>query len=138
MRDLIFGAVMLAAWASGAAAQQPCGDPQVGLFAGITLSETQQKQVDSVWTAHQSFREAMRAARRPGQGPDSAHVQLRTAMQEQMRQSYRAVLTPSQQVVFDSNVARMGQGGPGRGPRGRGGDASCGGARPAGSPAGGW
>jgi hypothetical protein len=116
VRSLIFGAVMVAAWASGAAAQQPCGDPQAGLFAGITLSEAQQKQVDSIWAAHQSFREAMLASRQPGQGRDSVHVQLRTAMQEQMRQSYRAVLTSPQQVVFDGNVARVPQCGPGHGP----------------------
>jgi hypothetical protein len=136
MHNLIFGAVMLAACASGAAAQQPCGDPQAGLLAGITLSETQQKRVDSIWTAHQSFRDAMLASRQPGQGRDSVHVQLRTAIQDQMRQSYRAVLTSPQQIIFDSNVARMPQCGPSHGPPRQGGGAPCGG-RGSGPPAGG-
>jgi Spy/CpxP family protein refolding chaperone len=131
MRGLILGAVMLLAGAPGAQAQRPGGSGrQAGLFAGIILSETQQKQVDSIRTAHEPVREAMRASRQPGRGRDSAHVQLRTAMQEQMRQSYRAVLTPAQQAVFDSNLARMPRGGPGQGPRRRGrGDAPCGAAR---------
>jgi Spy/CpxP family protein refolding chaperone len=139
MRGLILGAVILMAWAPSAKAQQLCGGGrQAGLFAGITLSETQQKQVDSVRAAHEPLREAMRASRQPGRGHDSAHVQLRTTMQEQVRQSYRAVLTPAQQVVFDSNLARMRQSGPGQGPRHRGGDdAPCGGARAADQPAGG-
>ena len=120
MRGLIIGAVMLTAWASAAAAQQPCGrGTQAGLFAGIILTEAQQKQVDSIRTAHQPVREAMRASREPGRGRDSAHAQLRTAMQEQMRQSYRAVLTPAQQVVFDSNAVRIPPGGPPPQPRRR-------------------
>lgn len=139
MRSLIFGAVMLVVWSPGAGAQQPCGGgSRAGLFAGIALSETQQKQVDSIRAAHEPVREAMRASRQPGRGHDSAHVQLRTAMQEQMGQSYRTVLTPSQQVVFDSNLARVRPGGQGQGPRRRrGGDAPCGSGRAADQPAGG-
>ncbi|HEX6104046.1 MAG TPA: hypothetical protein VFZ26_00595 [Gemmatimonadales bacterium] len=120
MRGMVLGAMVLAAWTSVASAQRPCGAPQGGrgLFAGITLTETQQRQVDSIQAAHQPVREAMQASRKPGQGRDSAHIRVRTAMQEQMRQSYRAVLTPAQQEVFDSNAARMPRGGPGR-PAGR-------------------
>jgi Spy/CpxP family protein refolding chaperone len=127
MRGLIFGMTMLVAWASGLQAQRPCGGgTQAGLFAGITLTETQQRQVDSIRQAHMPLHEAMRATRQPGQGHDSAHQQQRTAMQAQMRQSYRAVLTPAQQVVFDSNLARMHRGDRGRGPRvRRSGDAPC-------------
>jgi Spy/CpxP family protein refolding chaperone len=136
MRGLIIVAVMLT-WASAAATQQPCAHGgQAGLFAGITLTDSQQRQVDSIRTAHQPIHEAMRASREPGRGHDSAHVQLRTAMQEQMRQSYRAVLTPEQQVVFDGNVTRMRESGPGSRPHRRGGPAPCGSARPAGHPMG--
>jgi Spy/CpxP family protein refolding chaperone len=121
MRGLFFGMTMLAAWASGVQAQRPCGGGrQAGLFAGITLTDTQQRQVDSIRQAHEPHREAMRASRQPGRGRDSVHQQQRTAMQAQMRQSYRAVLTPAQRVVFDSNLVRMHRGEADRGPRGRG------------------
>ena len=75
------------------------------LFQGITLSDAQQKQIDSIRTA---YRPQMQSA-----GQD------RTARREVMQKEtadFRTVLTSDQQTTFDKNIAdmrsRMGRGGP--------------------------
>lgn len=114
---------------ASAAAQGRSPGPAAGrgMFADIVLTPEQERQVDSIRARHQEVRDAMRASRQPGTMPDSARIQMRTAMREQQRQAYRAILTPEQQKVFDRNVERMRQGdrpcpaGPGRGGGRRGG-----------------
>lgn len=89
-------------------AKDPAGQPPAGagrgqgggrgmqaLFEGITLSETQQKSVDSLNTA---FREKMQAA---GQGAD------RRAMMEERTKAIKAILTPEQAKTYDANVEKM-------------------------------
>jgi len=75
------------------------------LFNGITLTDAQQKQVDSIRTAYQP---QMQSAQRD---------ERRGLMQKQTA-DFRTVLTPDQQSTFDKNVAdmrsRMGNGGGGR------------------------
>ncbi len=77
-----------------------------GLFAGITLTPQQQTQVDSIWAAHQAYRQSMRSVRRPGQARDTAWLREHAETRDRMRQELRAVLTPSQQGVFDQNLER--------------------------------
>jgi len=104
-----------------AAQQQGGGPPQSGrgVFTDITLTAAQQKQVDSLWTANQPMRDAMRAQRQSGQRPDSAQMAAMRATRDQHLASYRAVLTPEQQKAFDKNIedmrARMGGMGAGSG-----------------------
>jgi Spy/CpxP family protein refolding chaperone len=74
------------------------------LFNGITLTDAQQKQIDSIRTA---YRPQMQSA---GQDRNAR----RDLMQKQTA-DYRTVLTPDQQTTFDKNLAdmrsRMGGGG---------------------------
>ena len=88
-------------------AKDPAGQPPAGgrgqgggrgmqaLFEGITLSETQQKSVDSLNAA---FREKAQAA---GQGAD------RRAMMEERTKAIKAILTPEQAKTYDANVEKM-------------------------------
>ena len=89
-------------------AKDPAGQPPAGggrgqgggrgmqaLFEGITLSETQQKSVDSLNAA---FREKMQAG---GQGGD------RRAMMEERTKAIKAILTPEQAKTYDANVEKM-------------------------------
>jgi Spy/CpxP family protein refolding chaperone len=95
--------------------KDPAGQPPAGggqgrggrgmqmLFEGITLTETQQKSVDSLNAA---FREKMQAA---GQGGD------RRAMMEERTKAVKAILTPEQQKTYDANVEKMRASRPGGG-----------------------
>ena len=88
-------------------AKDPAGQPPAGggrgqggrgmqvLFEGITLTEAQQKSVDSLNTA---FREKMQAG---GQGGD------RRAMMEERTKAIKAILTPEQAKTYDANVEKM-------------------------------
>jgi len=73
------------------------------LLQGITLTETQQAQVDSINAAF----DARRPAFTPGQRPDSATMAQFRELNQQRDAAIRAVLTPEQQQVFDQNVASM-------------------------------
>ena len=88
--------------------KDPAGQPPAGggrgpgggrgmqaLFEGITLTETQQKSVDSLSAA---FREKMQAG---GQGGD------RRAMMEERTKAIKAILTPEQAKTYDANVEKM-------------------------------
>ena len=88
-------------------AKDPAGQPPAGggrgqggrgmqaLFEGITLTEAQQKSVDSLNAA---FREKMQAG---GQGAD------RRAMMEERTKAIKAILTPEQAKTYDANVEKM-------------------------------
>lgn len=92
------------------------GGRDMRLFEGITLSDAQRAQVDSI---RASYRDRMMAARQNSSGGDRS--QMRQMMQEQFS-AIRAVLTPEQQATFDKNVEQMrserGRRGPGGGPGG--------------------
>jgi Spy/CpxP family protein refolding chaperone len=75
------------------------------LFQGITLTDTQQHQVDSIRT---SYRSQMQSA-----GQDRG---ARRDLMQKESADFRSVLTPDQQPTFDKNIAdmrsRMGGGSP--------------------------
>jgi Spy/CpxP family protein refolding chaperone len=78
----------------------PGGRGMQMLFEGITLTETQQKSVDSVRAA---FREKMQGA---------SQEDRRAVMQDQQK-AIRGLLTPDQQKTYDANVEKMRAGRPG-------------------------
>lgn len=96
------------------------------LLEGITLSADQKTRVDAVTATYQvrldSARQEMMAARQAGQPMAPERMRALRALQTEQRAALRAVLTPEQQVRFDTNVAAMpqgrGMGGGGRPPRG--------------------
>lgn len=92
------------------------GQMMTALFQGITLTDAQQKSVDSVKAAYQPQMEQLR-----GQGPAS-RSQMRDLRQRQIA-DFRSILTSDQQSAFDKNVDAMrsrmtekGGGGGGGGP----------------------
>jgi Spy/CpxP family protein refolding chaperone len=109
MKRLVIAVMALLAVSSPAAAQRQSGPPQsnTGLFKGITLAPAQQKQVDSLWNANLPMREKVRAQMESGQQPDSAQMANFRALREKSIASYRQILTPDQQKVFDKNIADM-------------------------------
>jgi Spy/CpxP family protein refolding chaperone len=80
------------------------GRMMTALFQGITLTDAQQKQVDSIRSAYQPQM----------QSAGSDRSARREVMQKQMT-DFRTILTPEQQTTFDKNMAdmrsRMGGGG---------------------------
>lgn len=99
---------------------------QAALFQGITLNDTQQKQIDSISAAYKASRSG--ATMGPGMSSDDRQ-KMRASMQQETA-DFRTVLTPDQQSVFDQNLANMrsqmrprggGQGGGGWGGGGGGG-----------------
>lgn len=83
------------------------------MFRGITLTETQKTKIDSIQTAG---REAMRAAMQGGGMQDPAARERMQEMRAKQMADIRAVLTPEQQTVFDTNRAAMPAQGAGRRP----------------------
>lgn len=83
------------------------------LFRGITLTEAQKTKIDSIQTAG---REAMRAAMQGGGMQDPGARERMQEMREKHMADVRAVLTPEQQTVFDTNRAAMPAPGAGRRP----------------------
>jgi Spy/CpxP family protein refolding chaperone len=106
---------VLAAWLSvlpfatalgqgGPAAGQGMGERRMqALMQGITLTAQQQAQVDSI-------RAQIRAQMppfTPGSPPDPAQMQLRRSLTARQDSLVRAVLSPEQQRVFDTNLANL-------------------------------
>ena len=71
------------------------------MFEGITLTDAQKAQVDSIHTRHHNDMEGLDPRNNPGD-----REKMRQMMQAHMAE-IRAVLTPDQQVVFDRNVQQM-------------------------------
>jgi Spy/CpxP family protein refolding chaperone len=71
------------------------GRMMTALFQGITLSDAQQKQVDSIRTAY-----------RPQMQSASDRSARRDLMQKETT-DFRSVLTPDQQTTFDKNLSEM-------------------------------
>ncbi len=76
------------------------GRMMAAMFEGITLSDVQQKSVDSIRTAYQPQMQELRS-----QGPGS-RPQMRDLMKKETT-DFRGILTPDQQSSFDKNVAAM-------------------------------
>ena len=79
---------------------------QAMLFEGITLTDVQKAQVDSITAA---FREKSMALPQPPQGerPDSASMAARRKLTTDRQAAIRGVLTADQQKAFDANVEKM-------------------------------
>ncbi len=110
MKRSLTAAIALLTIALPAAAQQrTAGPPQsgTGIFTGITLTADQQKKVDSLYASNQPMRDKMRAQMESGQKPDSAQMVAMREYRQKAAASYRAVLTPDQQKIFDKNLADM-------------------------------
>jgi len=71
------------------------------LFNGITLTASQQAQVDSIHARHRTEMQGLDPRNNPGD-----RDKMRQMMQAHMAE-IRAVLTPEQQAVFDQNVQQM-------------------------------
>lgn len=71
------------------------------MFNGITLTDTQKAQIDSIRARHRADRQGLD----PRNNPDDRQKMMQ-AMQAQMSE-IRAVLTPEQQAVFDQNMQQM-------------------------------
>jgi Spy/CpxP family protein refolding chaperone len=118
-RIAVVTAALLAFSAAAAIAQAPppAGAPQgqgAGGFAarrmqallqGITLTAPQQARFDSINTAFTNSMPAMT----PGTRPDSAAMAQRREMGQKRDADLRAVLTPEQATVWDTNLAIMPQ-----------------------------
>lgn len=110
MKRSFIAVIALLALAAPLAGQQRMGGPPqsgTGIFTGITLTPAQQKKVDSLYAANQPMRDQMRAQMQSGQRPDSAQRVKMRDMRQKAAASYRNVLTPDQQKVFDKNLADM-------------------------------
>ncbi len=77
------------------------------LFEGITLTDAQKVQVDSIRTAFRAQNGRGGGQRAAGAAPDSAAMTARRARMTAERTALRAVLTAEQQPVFDKNVEQM-------------------------------
>jgi len=108
-RSLIAAMALLTIALPAAAQQRTAGPPQsgTGIFTGITLTADQQKKVDSLYAANQPMRDKMRAQMESGQKPDSAQMAAMREARQKAAASYRSVLTPDQQKIFDKNLADM-------------------------------
>ena len=96
----------------------PQGGPQGGqrggrgmamLFEGITLTEAQQAQVDSISAKYRAERQKMMPNGMGGGPPDESMRAKMTEMMEKQNVELRAVLTADQQKIFDANVEKRKQ-----------------------------
>lgn len=91
------------------------GFARKALFRGVTLSDAQKQQLETVAAKYKPQREALHAQaqqlRQDGQKPDSAtRATFRAkqqALHDQQLADIRAVLTADQRTQFDANVAKM-------------------------------
>jgi Spy/CpxP family protein refolding chaperone len=111
---LVLAATALAAAPAVLTAQPPQGGGGRGgaamqnmLFEGITLSDAQQVQLDSVRASFRAQNGGQGGQRAAGAAPDSAAMAARRERMTAERTALRAVLTAEQQLVFDKNVQQM-------------------------------
>lgn len=123
-RIAVVTVALLACSAAAAIAQAPppAGPPQgqgqggrgaarmQALLQGITLTAQQQATFDSINASYQGQMPAFT----PGSPPDSAAMARRREIGQKRDADLRAVLTPEQQTVWDTNMANMPQRGPRR------------------------
>ena len=110
---LVLAATTLAAAPVVLTAQPPQGGAGRGaamqnmLFEGITLTDAQKVQVDSIRAAFRAQNGQGGGQRAAGAAPDSAAMAARRERMTAERTALRAVLTAEQQPVFDKNVEQM-------------------------------
>jgi len=85
------------------------------LFEGITLSEAQTKQVDSIQAVTRTKQQEMMQAAMGGGGDRQAMMAQMQEMRATEQKAIRELLSTEQQEQFDKNVANM----PAMGGRGR-------------------
>ena len=122
IRHALFAASFLLPFAAHPALAQSTGTPPTGspepkehggggggqrrlaeLLQGITLTASQQKQIDGITAANR----AKMPPHTPGTKPDSAtRHEMRTLMQ-QTNKEIRAVLTDDQRAIWDKNLETM-------------------------------
>ncbi len=85
------------------------------LFEGITLSEAQTKQVDSIQAATRTRQQEMMQAAMGGGGDRQAMMAQMQEMRAAEQKAIRELLSKEQQEQFDKNIANM----PAMGGRGR-------------------
>ena len=115
---LCAGASVASAQGTPPAGAPPMGGPQGGqrggrgmamLFEGITLTEAQQAQVDSISAKYRAERQKMMPNGMGGGPPDESMRAKMTEMMEKQNVELRAVLTADQQKTFDANVEKRKQ-----------------------------
>ena len=121
---LAVAGLALCAGASAASAQDgpPPGGPSQGgpqgarggrgmamLFEGITLTDAQQVQADSVRAKYAGERQKMMPNGMGGGPPDESMRAKMMEMMEKQNVELRAILTADQQKVFDANVEKRKQ-----------------------------
>ena len=98
--------------AGGQARGMGRGNPQAqmqALFKDITLTESQQKQVDSIAAASREQQQAMMQAAQQG-GDRQAMMAKFQEMRTKLNDAYKAILTDEQKKQFEKNLAEMPQG----------------------------
>ena len=108
MRILRLAVVAMLVFPVATYAQQDAGGRggrmSAALFQGITLTDAQQKQVDSIRTVYQP------------QIQSASDREARRGIMQKQTADFRTILTPDQQTQFDKNLAdlrsRMRGGGP--------------------------
>ncbi|MGI8498361.1 MAG: hypothetical protein ACR2OG_12345 [Gemmatimonadaceae bacterium] len=73
------------------------------LFNGITLTDAQKAQIDSVRARYR----AQMPARTPGTPPDEATREKRRGLMKAQSDEIRALLTDDQKKIYDANLAEM-------------------------------
>ena len=123
---LVVAGAALCAGASVASAQgtPPAGAPPQGgpqgqgmrggrgsqiLFEGITLTDSQKAQVDSIGAKYRAERQKMMPNGMGGGPPDDATRAKMMEMMDKQNAELRAILTPDQQKLFDANVEKRKQ-----------------------------
>lgn len=127
IRSALLSAILAIGLSAAGAAAQAGGPPAGGrsggmmqmLLKGITLSDSQQTQIQAIQAKYepqlQSLRQQMRDARQSGGQMDPSTMATMRETSQKERSEIRAVLTPDQQATFDENLKNMPRRG-GRGP----------------------
>lgn len=101
---MLFGGSVALAQRPGGPGPQQFGQRRMArLLQGITLTDQQKAQLDSINAKYDS----MRPAFTPGTPPDSATRAKFRELNQQEDTAVRAILTPDQQKVWDTNVEQM-------------------------------
>ena len=119
---LCAGASVASAQGTPPAGAPPMGGPQGGpqggqrggrgmamLFEGITLTEAQQAQVDSISAKYRAERQKLMPNGMGGGPPDEGMRAKMMEMMDKQNVELRAVLTADQQKTFDANLEKRKQ-----------------------------
>lgn len=118
---LVVASVQVEAQGGGGRGMGGGGNPEMQarqramMFEGITLTEAQTKQVDSIQAATRTKQQEMMQAAMGGGGDRQAMMAQVQEMRASEQKAIRELLTKEQQEQFDKNIANM----PAMGGRGR-------------------